>query len=33
VLHLPRLTLRLDQRTVGSLFRLIDAINALPSAG
>lgn len=32
-LELPRLTLHLDQRQVGSLFRLIDAINALPSAG
>ncbi|MFK3834181.1 TIGR00730 family Rossman fold protein [Microbacterium sp. NPDC087868] len=29
---LPRLALRLDQRRVGDLFRLIGAINALPSA-
>ncbi|MBS1675411.1 MAG: TIGR00730 family Rossman fold protein [Actinobacteria bacterium] len=29
---MPRLTLRLDQRTVGSLFRIIDAINRLGSA-
>ncbi|ALX66769.1 TIGR00730 family Rossman fold protein [Microbacterium sp. XT11] len=33
MLHLPRLALHLDQRTVGGLFRLIDAVNALPSAG
>ncbi|GAT72808.1 TIGR00730 family Rossman fold protein [Microbacterium hydrocarbonoxydans] len=32
-LHLPRLVLHLEQRKVGSLFRLIGAINALPSAG
>ncbi|MDQ4212379.1 TIGR00730 family Rossman fold protein [Microbacterium capsulatum] len=31
-LDLPRLTLHLDQRTVGSLFRIIAAINALGSA-
>lgn len=31
-LDLPRLLLRLDQRRVGSLYRLIGAINALPSA-
>ena len=31
-LELPRLTLHLDQRTVGGLFRLIGAINALESA-
>lgn len=29
---LPRLSLRLRQREVGGLYRLIDAINALPSA-
>lgn len=29
---LPRLALRLDQRRVGDLFRLIGAVNALPSA-
>ena len=33
VLDLPRLSLHLDQRKVGNLFRLIGAINALPSAG
>ena len=32
-LELPRLVLRLDQRRVGELFRLIGAINALGSAG
>ena len=32
VLHLPRLMLHLDQRQVGNLFRLIRAINDLPSA-
>jgi hypothetical protein len=32
VLHLPRLALHLDQRQVGSLFRLIGAINSLESA-
>ncbi|WP_136057167.1 TIGR00730 family Rossman fold protein [Microbacterium sp. K24] len=32
VLHLPRLILHLDQHQVGSLFRLIRAINDLPSA-
>lgn len=32
VLHLPRLLLHLDQRQVGNLFRLIRAINDLPSA-
>jgi uncharacterized protein (TIGR00730 family) len=32
VLELPRLALRLDQRGVGNLFRLIGAINALGSA-
>lgn len=32
VLSLPRLSLRLDQRQVGNLFRLIGAINALESA-
>lgn len=32
VLDLPRLVLHLDQRTVGGLFRLIDAINELGSA-
>jgi uncharacterized protein (TIGR00730 family) len=32
LLHLPRLALHLDQRQVGNLFRLIGAINALPSA-
>lgn len=32
VLHLPRLALHLNQRQVGNLFRLIAAINALPSA-
>lgn len=32
VLHLPRLILHLDQRQVGYLFRLIRAINQLPSA-
>ncbi|WP_435744170.1 TIGR00730 family Rossman fold protein [Microbacterium sp. PMB16] len=32
VLHLPRLLLHLDQRQVGNLFRLIGAVNALPSA-
>jgi len=31
-LELPRLVLHLDQRQVGNLFRLIGAINALPSA-
>ena len=31
-LDLPRLQLHLDQRQVGNLFRLIGAINALPSA-
>ncbi|WP_136023696.1 LOG family protein [Microbacterium sp. K27] len=31
-LDLPRLILHLDQRQVGNLFRLIGAINALPSA-
>lgn len=31
-LDLPRLALRLDQRTVGGLYRLIGAINALASA-
>lgn len=31
-LELPRLMLHLDQRQVGNLFRLIGAINALPSA-
>ncbi|TCJ23962.1 TIGR00730 family Rossman fold protein [Microbacterium sp. PI-1] len=31
-LELPRLALHLDQRQVGNLFRLIGAINALPSA-
>ena len=31
-LELPRIALRLDQRRVGELFRLIDAINDLPSA-
>ncbi|GAB3385838.1 TIGR00730 family Rossman fold protein [Humibacter soli] len=31
-LELPRLVLRLDQRRVGELFRLIRAINELPSA-
>ncbi|WP_337003537.1 MULTISPECIES: TIGR00730 family Rossman fold protein [unclassified Microbacterium] len=31
-LDLPRLMLHLDQRQVGNLFRLIGAINALPSA-
>lgn len=30
--HLPRITLKLDQRHVGSLHKLIRAINALPSA-
>ncbi|MFS0893440.1 TIGR00730 family Rossman fold protein [Microbacterium sp. 179-I 3D3 NHS] len=32
VLHLPRLILHLDQRQIGYLFRLIRAINDLPSA-
>ncbi|WEK59536.1 MAG: TIGR00730 family Rossman fold protein [Candidatus Microbacterium colombiense] len=32
VLHLPRLMLHLDQRQVGNLFRVIAAINRLPSA-
>lgn len=32
LLDLPRLALHLDQRRVGELFRLIDAINALGSA-
>lgn len=32
LLHLPRLALHLDQRQVGNLFRLIRAINELPSA-
>ncbi|KJL28239.1 TIGR00730 family Rossman fold protein [Microbacterium oxydans] len=32
LLHLPRLALHLDQRQVGNLFRLIGAINTLPSA-
>ncbi|MGW9156389.1 MULTISPECIES: LOG family protein [unclassified Microbacterium] len=32
LLELPRLMLHLDQRQVGNLFRLIGAINALPSA-
>ena len=32
VVDLPRLALTLDQRQVGDLFRLIGAINALPSA-
>lgn len=32
VLHLPRLVFRMDQRQVGNLFRLIRAINDLPSA-
>ncbi|WP_223625540.1 TIGR00730 family Rossman fold protein [Microbacterium sp. EST19A] len=32
VLHLPRIMLHLDQRQVGNLFRLIRAINDLPSA-
>jgi len=31
--ELPRLVLNLEQRSVGSLFRLIGALNALPSAG
>ncbi|WP_243225001.1 TIGR00730 family Rossman fold protein [Microbacterium sp. CIAB417] len=30
--HLPRIALRLRQREVGGLYRLIDALNALPSA-
>ncbi|MBY6060809.1 TIGR00730 family Rossman fold protein [Microbacterium esteraromaticum] len=33
VIELPRLALHLEQRRVGSLFRLIRAINDLPSAG
>ncbi|WP_091232323.1 TIGR00730 family Rossman fold protein [Microbacterium sp. 3J1] len=32
LLHLPRLALHLDQRQVGNLFRLIEAINTLDSA-
>jgi hypothetical protein len=32
LLHLPRVMLHLDQRQVGNLFRLIDAVNRLPSA-
>lgn len=31
--ELPRVALRLGQREVGGLYRLIDALNALPSAG
>ncbi len=31
-LDLPRLALHLNQRQVGNLFRLIGALNALPSA-
>ena len=33
VVELPRLTLRLEQRSVGALYSLIRAINELPSAG
>ena len=32
MLDLPRLTLHMDQRSVGGLFRLIGAINAFGSA-